>query len=63
MSRWLEGERDGAPDNQQRLAVRGRLEKALLPFIRQMAAGPRSGVRVRGQLQPRQQPDRGHGRR
>lgn len=61
VSRRLERERDGVPDNQQRFAVRGRLEETLLYVVRQMASGPRTGVRVRGQLQPEQQPDRGHG--
>lgn len=62
MPRRLERKRDGAPDNQQQFAVGGRLEEAVLPDVRQVAPGPRAGVRVLGQLQPRQQPYRG-GRR
>lgn len=56
MSQRLESERDGAPDHQQRPAVGGRLEEAVLSDVRQVAAGSRAGVRLRGQLQPPQQP-------
>lgn len=64
VSRRLERKRDTAPDNQQRLAVGGRLEEAVLCGVRQMAIGPRTGVCLRGQLQPKQQPHRRHcGRR
>jgi len=48
VSRGLEKQRHDAPDHQQRLAVAGRLEEALLSCVRQMASGPSAGVRVRG---------------
>jgi len=64
MSQRLENhKRHCAPDNQQRLAVPGRLEEAVLFGVPEIASRPRASVRVRGQLQPRQQPHRRHGGR